>query len=80
MKILLTLLVAILATTAMTQDTKNLYRIKIQHADPYLVYLLLSGKANFGTPPELSTTIFSGNGGFGSSGFGGGTGGPKVGG
>jgi len=38
-----------------TPPVKRLYKIRIQHADPQLVYLLLKGEAHFGTPPELST-------------------------
>ena len=54
------------------QDGKSVYRIKIRHADPQLIYLLLAGKTTFNTPPEMSTMIFGGNGGFGGGGFGGG--------
>ena len=31
--------------------------IKIKHADPMLIALILSGKATFNTPPEISTVI-----------------------
>lgn len=54
------------------QDGKSVYRIKIRHADPQLIYMLLAGKTTFSTPPEMSTLIFGGNGGFGGGGFGGG--------
>lgn len=30
-------------------------RIKIRHADPQLIFMLLSGTTNPGTPPEMST-------------------------
>lgn len=47
-------------------DTKVIREIKIEHADPYLIYLLLAGELIVNLPPEISTL----SGGFG--GFGGG--------
>jgi hypothetical protein len=51
---------------------KRVYRLYINHADPQLIYMLLAGKTNFSTPPEMSTLTFGGqgygNGGFGNSG------------
>jgi uncharacterized protein YprB with RNaseH-like and TPR domain len=64
MKTLLLLTVTLLATTAVAQDRSsdvpqkqvhNLYRLKIRHADPQLIYLLLTGRTNFNTPPEISS-------------------------
>ena len=80
MKTLIALLLLSATALGLAQDHKSLYRLRIQHADPQLVYLLLSGRATFMTPPELSTLTFgrglgSGNGGFGNTGPGGGRGG-----
>lgn len=36
------------------QPVKRLYRIRIQHADPQLVYLLLRGLTDFQHGPEIS--------------------------
>ena len=74
MKLIATLAcIGLISCTAFAQqDGKSVYRIKIRHADPQLIYLLLAGKTTFNTPPEMSTMIFGGNGGFGGSGFGGG--------
>jgi len=68
-------LMCLMAMTAFGQDNKVVRKIQIRHADPQLIFLLLSGKTTFSTPPELSTIIygFGGNGGFGGSGFGGGS-------
>ena len=78
------LLVCVLACSALAQDGKVVRRIKIRHADPQLVMMLLNGTTNFYTPPEMSTNIFgngwSGGGGFGGSGFGGGSYGGNFGG
>lgn len=78
------LLVCVLACSALAQDGKVVRRIKIRHADPQLIMMLLNGATNFYTPPEMSTNIFGnrwgGNGGFGSSGFGGGSYGGSFGG
>lgn len=54
--------------------SEPIVKIKIKHADPALIVLILSGKANVYTQSEISTNIFGFNsGGFGSGGFGGGT-------
>lgn len=75
-KLILALALVAIAAMGMAQsDGKVVRRIQIKHADPQLIYLLLAGKTNFNTPPEMSTYIFSGPGGFGGfggSGFGGG--------
>ena len=76
------------ATFAVAQqpaaDNKVVRRIKIHSADPALIALLLAGKADFQTSPELSTIWkirgFGGGGGLGSGGFGGGFGGGSFGG
>lgn len=76
MKILLTLLsLLVIVSAAFAQDTQDTHytpqRIYINHADPQLIWLLLSGA--YPRMPEMSTVInaasFTG-GGF-NSGFGG---------
>jgi hypothetical protein len=73
--------------------TNPVRRLKIRHADPQLIMLLLSGSQSTGLMPEMST-IFNtrnlggggfggggmGGGGFGGGGFGGGMGGGGMGG
>jgi type II secretory pathway component GspD/PulD (secretin) len=55
---------------------RRLYRIKIQHADPQLIFMLLAGKVGVNTPPEISALSGgSGSGGAGGTGGGGGRGG-----
>lgn len=77
-KLILALGLAAISAMGLAQsDGKVVRRIQIRHADPQLIYMLLSGKTNFQTPPEMSTLQigyggFGGNGGFGGSGFGGG--------
>ena len=62
-------------TTPETPQATNVIRkIQIQHADPYLIAMLLSGNQDFAAQPEYSTQA----GGFG--GFGGGQGGGGLGG
>jgi len=79
-------LVAVAAVGLAQSDGKIVRKIQIRHADPQLIYMLLSGTTNFQTPPEMSTMIFGnfgnfgGNGGFGGSGFGGGSFGGNFGG
>lgn len=80
------MLICVLASSALAQDDKVVRRIKIRHADPQLIMMLLNGTTNFNTPPEMSTNIF-GSGGFGGGfgggsygGFGGGFGGGSYGG
>ena len=68
------MLICVLASSALAQDDKVVRRIKIRHADPQLIMMLLNGTTNFNTPPEMSTNIF------GSGGFGGGDGGGSYGG
>lgn len=75
-----------------TTDQRRLYRIKIQHADPQYVYMLLRGEMGFGNGPEVSALSGGGfgggqggfggggQGGFGGGGFGGGFGGGGQGG
>src|SRR5688500_12694690 len=59
-------------TTPETPQATNVIRkIQIQHADPYLIAMLLSGNQDFAAQPEYSTQA----GGFG--GFGGGNGGDR---
>jgi len=73
MRTVIAFLLFAMCVLAPAQDAKRLYRIRIQHADPQLVYMLLRGWTTPYTPPELSTLSFrGGNGGFGDSGFGGG--------
>lgn len=50
-------------------------KIYIQHADPMLIAVLLSGQSSFGIPTELSTLAGGFSGGFGGGGFGQGGGG-----
>jgi len=60
-----------LATMSVSQDEMVTRKIKIRHADPYLVLLLISqGLVDFNLQPETSTSF--GIGGF-SGGFGGGS-------
>jgi hypothetical protein len=62
-------------TTPETPQATNVIRkIQIQHADPYLIALLLSGNQDFASQPEFSTQAggFGGFGGGGQGGFGGG--------
>ena len=66
-KILLVLLCALLCTLGWSQGSsdssvanssgKVLRRLKLKHADHQLIYLLLRGRTNFNTPPEISTII-----------------------
>lgn len=81
-KIILALcLVAVSAIGLAQSDGKTVRRIKIRHADPQLIYMLLAGTTTFQTPPEMSTIVFGfGNGGFGGSMPGGGMGGSGMGG
>ncbi|MEX2243803.1 MAG: hypothetical protein WD716_08165, partial [Fimbriimonadaceae bacterium] len=55
-------------------------KIRIRHADPSLIVLILSGQADIGTQPESSTLQFGGGGMSGGGGFGGGGGGLSGGG
>jgi len=78
-KLILALGLAAISAIGLAQsDGKVVRRIQIRHADPQLIFMLLSGTTNFQTPPEMSTLRFgfgsfgSGNGGFGGSGSGGG--------
>ena len=78
-KLILALGLAAISAIGLAQsDGKVVRRIQIRHADPQLIFMLLSGTTNFQTPPEVSTLRFGfggfggGNGGFGGSGFGGG--------
>lgn len=78
-KLILVLGIAAISAIGLAQsDGKVVRRIQIRHADPQLIFMLLSGTTNFQTPPEMSTLRFGfggfggGNGGFGGSGFGGG--------
>lgn len=48
----------------------RIQRIRINHADPQLIWMILTGKAGFYTAPEISTLVGSGNSGFGSTGLG----------
>ena len=59
-----------------SNDGKIMRRIKIRHADPYLIMLLLSGTQGTDLAPETSTILNSGgNGGFGGrNNWGGGSG------
>lgn len=74
-KLILALGLAAISAIGLAQsDGKVVRRIQIRHADPQLIFMLLSGTTNFQTPPEMSTLRFGfgGFGGFGGSGFGGG--------
>lgn len=75
-KLILALGLAAISAIGLAQsDGKVVRRIQIRHADPQLIFMLLSGTTNFQTPPEMSTLQFGfGNfgGGNGGSGFGGG--------
>jgi len=53
---------------------RRLVRIKIMHADPALILILLQGKGNIGGTPEISAQG-GGGGSFGGGGAGGGGGG-----
>lgn len=66
-------LICLTAAMGMAQSSEySLRRIKIRHADPQLIFMLLAGTTNVYTPPEMSTFISSMGGGFGGSSFGGG--------
>jgi len=71
-------------TTTTTQTTKITRRIRINHADPQLIALLIgseNGNQSYSTPPELTTVANTqSSGGQGSGGFGGGMGGGGLGG
>lgn len=60
--------------TLPTTNQTRLFPIRIDHADPMVVYQLLTGRFGFDSYPEMSTAIGvgSGGGGFGGGGFGGG--------
>src|SRR5687767_13568425 len=56
-------------------NNKVIRRIKIHHADPALIMLMLSGNQSTAFGPEMSTVANTpGFGGFGGSSFGGGNG------
>lgn len=75
-KLILALVLAAISAIGLAQsDGKVVRRIQIRHADPQLIFMLLSGTTNFQTQPEISTLQFGFGGGFGGSGFGGGSGG-----
>ncbi|MDQ2987363.1 MAG: hypothetical protein M3R13_11720, partial [Armatimonadota bacterium] len=57
------------STTETPQATQVIRKIQIQHADPYLIALLLSGNQDFAGQPEYSTQA-GGFGGFGGGGQG----------
>lgn len=67
-----------LSALAFSAQENSIKRIKIQHADPQLIFMLLIGQTDPFTNPEMSTlfTSFGFNGGFGggfgNSNFGGG--------
>jgi len=67
-------------TTETPQSTTVTRKIQIQHADPYLIALLLSGNQDFAGYPEYSTEAGGFGNGFGGGGFGGGFGGNGFGG
>jgi len=75
-------LLAVSALSMAQSDGKVIRRIKIQSADPQLIIMILSGTANFQTPPEMSVWfgLSGSNGGFGGYGFGGSSGGFGAGG
>ena len=64
-------------TTLPTRTEALPRRVKIRHADPYLIYVLLNGSFELGMQPETSTQAGggSGGGGGGFGGMGGGSGG-----
>lgn len=81
-KIIITFVFFILCVSAVFGQQTEVRRIKIRHADPALIAMILGGTADINTPPEMSTTIFGVSmghgvgggtfgGGFGQSGFGG---------
>ena len=45
-------------------------RLSIKHADPQVIYLLLSGNRDWRLPPEVSLVRSYGNGSYGSGGSG----------
>lgn len=42
-------------TEIQPRERRVVRKIRIRHADPQLIYLLLSGKLTFGQGPEIST-------------------------
>lgn len=74
-KLLATLLFTSMILCSAFPQSKDIRRIYVRHADPQLILLLLGGKTNTQTPPEISTfkggIFVGGNSGFGNSGFGG---------
>jgi len=74
-RLLFTLLCLTAMASAFAQDGNHVVRrIKIRHADPQLIAMILAGTADINTPPEMSTSLpMSGGfgGGFGQGGFGG---------
>ncbi len=69
-------------TTVATKPENLPRRIKIRHADPQLIMVLLNGAQSTFLQPEMSTIVSGGSGGAGggSGGFGGGLGGGGFGG
>jgi type II secretory pathway component GspD/PulD (secretin) len=61
-------------TNTQLTPKKRLYRIKIMHADPELILMLLRGGLNFQNGPEISALSGGGAGGIGGAGGGGGGG------
>jgi uncharacterized membrane protein YgcG len=72
-------LIVLLSLSAFAQDNRVVQRIKIRHADPQLIAMLLSGQTTVSTPPEMSTFVGGFGNGFGG-GFGNGFGGSNAGG
>lgn len=53
----------------------RLQRIKIMHADPQFIFMMLRGNAQFGRAPEMTALAVGGGGGGAGGGVGGGVGG-----
>ena len=66
-----------LSCSALSQEMNAISRIKIRHADPQLIIMLINAITSFDTSPEMSTNVF--NGGFSGGGFSGGYGGSRRG-
>lgn len=67
MKKFFVLLMCVMAVLASAQDNKVVRKIKIQHADPMLIALLLSGRQNFQMPSEISKALQMNGGNFGNN-------------
>ena len=71
MKKLLVLMIIALSSTSIFAQSNPIQRIKIRHADPALIIMLINGETSVMTQPEMSSFFSGFSGGGFSGGFGG---------